>query len=145
MTVINSIPRYCNLVTPITLEEGEKLFNLLLLFSLGIMLITCLYEILIHFSYGYLVYYSNYNIDSYSPKSSQINEGGFFFESLLGGEQGFKLLDLQKIVTLFDGESIHKNLVEFQEDLYKKLDLEMIKKKKFKGFLGEYLKILDIK
>lgn len=141
ISIINSIPRFCNSTG--CLSEIEKRFNLLLLFSIGVMFISCLHEILIHFTVGYLVYYSNYDYGSESPKAQGFNDGGYYFENLLGGN-AFSNLSLQTIITLFDGESCEKSLEEFQKNLNKKIDLEKLKKKQFKGFLGDYLKVLDI-
>jgi len=141
ISIINIIPRFCN--SSGYLAEIEKKFNLLLLFSLGVMFISSLHEILIHLTFGYLTYYSNYNYGSISPKSQDFDDGGYYFENLLAGN-AFKNIRLQMIITLFDGESCQKSLAEFQQKLNEKIDLEKLKKKQFKGFLGDYLKVLDI-
>ena len=89
------------------------------------------------------MYYTNYDYGAESPKSQDFNDGGFYFENILGGNV-FNNLSLQAIITLFDGESCQKSLDEFQQNLIKKTDIEKKKKKQFKGFLGDYLKVLDI-
>ena len=141
ISIINSIPRFCNSIG--YLSGIEKKFNLLLLFSVGVMFVSNLHEILIHFTSGYLMYYTNYDYGAESPKSQDFNDGGFYFENILGGNV-FNNLSLQAIITLFDGESCQKSLDEFQQNLIKKIDIEKLKKKQFKGFLGDYLKVLDI-
>ena len=141
ISIINSIPRFCNSTG--YLSEIEKRFNLLLLLSIGVMFVSSLHEILIHLSSGYLMYYTNYDYGSESPKSQDFNDGGYYFENLLGGN-AFSNLSLQVIITLLDGESCQKSLDEFQQNLIKKIDIAKLKKKEFKGFLGDYLKVLDI-
>ena len=92
------------------------------------MFVFNLHEILIHFTSGYLMYYTNYDYGSESPKSQDFNDGGFYFENILGGNV-FNNLSLQAIITLFDGESCQKSLDEFQQNLIKKIDIEKLKKK----------------
>ena len=141
ISIINSIPSFCN--SSGYLFEMEKKLNLLLLFSISVMFISSLTEILIHLTSGYLMYYSNYDYGSDSPESEDFNDSECYFEKLLGGN-AFNNIRLQMIITLFDGESCQKSLDEFQQKLNEKIDFEKLKKKQFKGFLGDYLKVLDI-
>ena len=142
ISIINAIPRFCNINKG--LSEYRDLFNLLLLFSIGLMFITCLHEILIHLSFGYLLFYSNKKLGSDSPKTKTLNDGGYFFEDILGGTGTFRFMNLQKIIILLDGESCHKSLVDFKKALNSQLDLTIFSKKQYKGFLGHYLKTMKI-
>ena len=73
-----------------------------------------------------------------------MNNGGYFFEDILGGTGTFRFMNLQKIIILLDGESCHKSLVDFKKALNSQLDLTIFSKKQYKGFLGHYLKTMKI-
>lgn len=148
LTVINSIPRLTEFSLDIeaSKDEYEELMGFLLLFSISIIFITCLHEVIIHLTYGYIMYYSNFEISSYSPKSNNYVDGGFYFEDLLGGKEGLKYINIQKIITLLNGKSCHKSLSEFQDDLNKTPDIEEVKESKNNadGFLKDYYKVFNI-
>ena len=115
----------------------DKLYFLSIFCSLGILFITCLQEIIIHLTFGYLEYLSEKSITSDSPKTKLNSiDGGFAFEEKLTGINKFSFLSLHMIITLFDGISCHNDLKTFQEKLSKKEDVSKIDGKLLKnGFL----------
>lgn len=142
---INSIPEPINKIDITNTKYNiENYYHICLLFSIGVKFVSSLHEFLIHILYGYLHYFSNKKLDSISFKEGvDNNDGGFHFERLLTGISKFDFLNINTIVVLLDGISCQKNLSEFQIDLNSEINIDDIilrnKKKKFKGFLSDFL------
>lgn len=147
-TIINSIPRLAEFSLEIdsSIDEYNELKGFLLLFSISLIFITCLHEIVIHLTFGYIMYYSNYSINSYSPKPNNYIDGGYYFEDLLGGKGGLKMINIQKVITLLDGKSCYNSLSYFQKELNKQVNIDDIKKSKdnVDGFLKDFYKVFNI-
>ena len=140
LSIINITPYIIDFPSKFLEQEDfrDKLYSISIFCSLGIVFITCLHEVIIHLTFGYLEYLSEKLISSESPKTKlNLIDGGFAFEEKLTGINKFASLSLHMIITLFDGISCHNDLKTFQEKLNKKEDISKIDEKMLeKGFLN---------
>ena len=142
LSVINIIPELTKYDSDLVYKYYNEMFFIMILLSIGVKFITCLHEILIHFTSGYIHFISEKKISANSPKTKlNSKDGGYAFEEKLSGINKFSKLTLQNIIALLDGETCNNNLKIFQEELQKQTDIKEISKKKFEnGFLGFFFK-----
>lgn len=146
LSFINSIPELVdNAVIDgnYTEKEIKNLTNICLLISICAKFITSLHEFVIHLVYGYLYFVSEKNIDSASFKEGKDKDGGFSFERLLNSGNPFNFANVNIAITLLDGVSCEKNLIDFQNDLSNDLNIDDLKRRikdgEIKGFLKDFL------
>ena len=148
ISIINISPYIVNF--PLTMENYslyyKELYFLSILFSLGVIFITCLHEVLEHLTYAYIFYCSEKNISSESPKTKKNEgDGGYALEEKLTGDTKFSSLNIQMIITLFNGISCEKGLESFRNELCAKCDMKKINKDLFNnGFLSVLIEKFDV-
>ena len=69
------------------------------------------------------------------------DDGGFYFEKQLKGEEKFEFLDINVIIALLDGVSCQKKLSQFQADIKPDINNDKLKKRYKKGNLKGFLKV----
>ena len=126
-------------------KEYINLLNATIIFNIGIKLIICLHEILIHLSYGYLFQITDGKISHQSPKSRKsyigsnnpYMDGGSYFEELLFGEK-VRIIDLYFVLRLLNGN--FTTLKEFRKELKEPIDIKNPEKlgNFLSGILHEY-------
>ena len=124
-----------------SLKEYKNLKGIIILFNIGMKMVTTLHELIIHLSFGYLNYISEGKISYESPKKGNKNlneDGGLYFEQLLFGNQ-YGNIHLNDILVILNGEYFN-SLTTFQENLSKELDLDnfKVKSKLLSLILTEY-------
>ena len=121
----------------------QNLTNIGLLLSIGVKFITSLHELVIHFTFGYLHYFSEKKLDSDSFKDEKDEDGGFNFEKQLNNGKRFDYLDINSVIVLLDGSFCKKDLSNFRKDLKSKINIKGLKKRikegKIEGFLKDFL------
>ena len=149
ISVINSIP---DIVYGINLKDEndyKDIFPICLLFIIAEKFITSLHEVVIHLSTGYLSYISENLISQVSPKNKKYNDGGYFFESkLLGNDKYFNEIKINHVIALLDGVTCQKGYNELKNALNHPLNIDDLiqrnKNNQLKGFIGEFKKKFNI-
>ena len=109
-----------------TIEDYKELKNIIILFNIGMKLITLLHEFIIHFCFGYLNYLSDGKILSTSPKKDNknvTNDGGLFFEQILFGKQ-YGNITAKEILVLLNGGDSFNSINNLQTNLAKDINFE---------------------
>ncbi len=97
--------------------------GIIILFHIGMKIITTLHELIIHLWFGYLNYLSNGKISYESPKKGKRihkEDDGLFFEQLLFGNQ-YVNITLNDILITLNGDCFN-SLNGFKENLGKEFD-----------------------
>lgn len=118
-----------NFDAPETFEEYKELRNIIILFNIGMKLITLIHEFIIHLCYGYLNYLSDGKILSTSPKREKKNiakDGGLFFEQKLFGKQ-YGNITIKEILVLLNGGDSFNSIENLQINLANDINLEEFK------------------
>ena len=109
--------------TPKSEKEYKILKGIIILFNVGMKMITTLHELIIHLSFAYLNYISDGKISHESPKKIgkiETIDGGLLFEQILFGCQ-YGNITLNDILVILNGEYLD-SLDIFQEHLKKEFD-----------------------
>ena len=108
-----------NFNEPKTLEDYKELRNIIILFNIGMKLITLIHEFIIHLCFGYLNYLSDGKILSTSPKKENekdMKDGGLFFEQILFGKQ-YGNITTKEILVLLNGGDSFNSIEQLQTNL----------------------------
>lgn len=115
-----------NFDDPETIEDYKELRNIIILFNIGMKLITLIHEFIIHLCFGYLNYLSDGKILSSSPKREKKNiakDGGLFFEQILFGKQ-YGIITIKEILVLLNGGDSLNSIENLQINLANEINLE---------------------